>query len=442
MKDRKKFSFQPPFRSRTLLTGLGMWLFGLASLANAKGFDPNQANTFVFDKNSLKEYRDAKFVYLAHQPYSQSAYYGADLATEANSGRPFYFSIRLPDGNYRVEAVLGSDSNDTHIGIKAESRRLYLTETSLDKGEFLSVDFIVNVRSPKLTPPELNAPGGSQVLIKSSEENSFTWDEKLTLEFLGDAPFIKSIRVEPVNTPVIYLLGDSTVTDQAFEPAASWGQMLPYFFNNNIAIANHAESGETIKSFISSLRLAKVLETLKAGDYVLIQFGHNDQKKQWPQTYVEANTTYRDYLRVLIGEVKRLDATPVLVTSMQRRNFDAKGRVVNTHGDYPKAVRELGQDLNVPVIDLDTISQTLYPALEPHSHRAFNDQGRDKTHHNNYGAYLFAAAVASEISRLELPLKQWLKPELTNFNPHHPPQDIQLGIPTSMKQSAIRPDGN
>jgi len=105
-----------------------------------------------------------------------------------------------------------------------------------------------------------------------------------------------------VTLPTVFLLGDSTVTDQPAEPAASWGQMLPAFFTPDIAIANHAESGETMKSFMTELRFAKVLELAKPGDWALIQFGHNDQKANWPQTYAAAETTYRDYLRTWIAD--------------------------------------------------------------------------------------------------------------------------------------------
>ena len=86
--------------------------------------------------------------------------------------------------------------------------------------------------------------------------------------------------------------------------------MLPRFFGADIAVANHAESGETLKSFVTELRLDKLLSTLKAGDWVMIQFGHNDQKVQWPQTYAEAATTYRAWLRTYIAEMRRRGATP------------------------------------------------------------------------------------------------------------------------------------
>ena len=110
--------------------------------------------------------------------------------------------------------------------------------------------------------------------------------------------------------PTLYLAGDSTVTDQAHGAVGKLGTDAAAFFAPDISIANHAESGETLKSFVTELRLDKLLSKLAAGDWVMIQFGHNDQKSQWPQTYVEAATTYRSWLRVYLAEVRRRGATP------------------------------------------------------------------------------------------------------------------------------------
>jgi lysophospholipase L1-like esterase len=417
-------------------------LCGLAPALYAEPLNTSQKMAFIFDCEKKIAHKANNICVKSNQMFSAKSGFGADLGTRANTRKPFYFSVRLPEGNYRVTAVLGSASSNTHIGIKAESRRLFLPLTSMAKNQFLTTDFIVNTRTPRLTPPEKNAPGGGKVFIKAGEQQGFNWDDKLTLEFLGDAPYVKEIHIEAVDVPVIYLMGDSTVTDQEHEPAASWGQMLPVFFNNKIAVANHAESGETLKSFISSLRFAKIIESVKEGDYVLIQFGHNDQKKNWPQTYVEANTTYKDYLRTVASEITLRGATPVLVTSMQRRNFDESGKVINTHGDYPNAVRDLARELTINLVDLEKISHVLYPALEPHSHTAFNENGKDRTHHNNYGAYLFAAAVASELSKVKSPIAQWLKKDFLPLDPHNPLGEETLKIPVSMKQSNVRPDGN
>ena len=155
------------------------------------------------------------------------------------------------------------------------------------------------------------------------------------------------------NVPTVFIAGDSTVTDQPREPTTSWGQMLPVFFKPDVAIANHAESGETLKSFITGLRLDKILSQIRKGDYLFMQFGHNDQKENWPQTYVEPFTTYKQYLKVFIAEARRRGAIPVLVTPMQRRNFDGAGRIRNTLGDFPEAVRQTAAEEHVALIDLN-----------------------------------------------------------------------------------------
>ena len=251
-------------------------------------------------------------------------------------------------------------------------------------------------------------------------------------------------RIERVTVPTVFLIGDSTVTDQRREPSASWGQMLPRFFGPGVAVANHAESGETLKSFISGLRLAKVLSEMKAGDWLFIQFGHNDSKKQWPQTYVEAHTTYTAYLRAVIAEARLRGVTPVLVTSMQRRNFDAAGRIVNSHGDYPAAVRALAAAEGVALIDLEAMSRTFYEALGPaRAELAFGDDGRDRSHHNNYGAYALAQCVVQGIRDARLDLARHIVEDFRGFDPAAPdaPETFQLA-PSPGPVVTERPRGN
>ena len=161
--------------------------------------------------------------------------------------------------------------------------------------------------------------------------------------------------------------------------------MLTRFLTPGVAVANYAESGETLKSFVTSLRMDKMLSQMKRGDYLLIQFGHNDMKENWPQTYADAATTYKEYLRVFITEARRRGVQPVLVTSMHRRNFEG-ARIKNTLGEYPQAVRDVAKEAGVPLIDLNTMSAKFYEALGPEkSSTAFAP--RDGTHHSAYGAY-------------------------------------------------------
>lgn len=350
------------------------------------------------------------------QPGGNAAGHPAYSATRGfgfEPGAPQRFSVLVTEGNYRV--TLRLDREDAVTRIYAEQRRAVASPGS----------FIVNVRTAALGDLPPNATGGTQVRLKPREIGSLDWDDKLTLEFEPDVARLISIQVEPVDLPTLYLAGDSTVTDQPDAPNASWGQRLPAFFAPDIAVANHAESGETLKSFVTEQRLDKLLSRLRAGDWVMIQFGHNDQKVQWPQTYAEAATTYRAWLRTYIAEIRRRRATPLLVTSPERRNFDPDGRIVPTLGDYAEAARSVAGEERVGLIDLNAMSVRFYEALGPQvAPRAFADDGRDKTHFNEYGAEQLARCVAQGLRALDPALGAGLASHLVatlpRFDPAHP----------------------
>lgn len=372
-----------------------------------------------------------RVVVAADKPYEAGGY-GYE---PARRGKEFLFSAAVPEGNYRVTVRLGG-----RVTVKAESRRLMLRDIITRPGQYVTASFIVNVRNAKLAPPPANAPGGAQVQLKSREATSYTWDDKLTLEFLGD-PRVASIDIEPVNVPTVFLAGDSTVTDQRSEPAASWGQMLPALFAPEVAIANHAESGETLKSFVTELRFDKLLSLVKPGDWLLIQFGHNDQKAQWPQTYVDPAVTYPAWLRTYIAEARRRGAHPVLVTSPERRNY-TDGKVRRTLAEYGEAVRKVAREDGIPLIDLQERTVSLYEALgETEAAKLFNDGGKDRTHHNNPGARFLARAVAAEIATQVPELAAHLRPAARSFNAARP--DLSEGaIAPSLAESNVRPAGS
>lgn len=421
----------PFLSSRVLRFPLGL----AALIASAALTTASQPSSWNFD-----------FAQLASAPaFSPEREHGFDRQTQPNAAtpQPFYFSVAVPEGTYRVSITFGDPQYDSANTVRAESRQLLLEHLTTRPGEFLTRDFIVNVRNPQIPPPEKNAPGGSAVLLNDRETGVLRWDHKLTLEFNGARPRVRTLAIAPVTVPTVFLAGDSTVTDQPSEPGASWGQMLPGFFKPAVAIANHAESGETMKSFISGLRLAKILSQTKAGDYLFIQFGHNDQKKNWPQTYVEAHTTYKAYLKAFIAEAKLRGVTPVLVTSMQRRNFDAENRIKNSHGDYPAAVREVAREEGVALIDLERMSVALYEALGPgQSPLAFSNDGKDITHHNNYGAYQLAQCVLQGIRDAKLPLADFIVDEFTGYDPAHPDSPDSFALPPSPTRSNLAPRGN
>ena len=381
----------------------------------------------------------------ATDTFSAERGHGFDLNTHPDpaTNKPFYFSVVVPEGNYRVSVTFGAADSESDNTLKAESRQLLLERVTTHAGEWVTRDFIVNVRNRRVPPPEKNAPGGTAVVLNDREVGLLRWDDKLTLEFNGAKPRVRSIAIAPATVPTLFVTGDSTVTDQPYEPGASWGQMLPRFFKPEIAIANHAESGETLKSFITGLRLAKVLSQIKAGDLWLIQFGHNDEKKNWPQTYVEARSTYKAYLKVFIAEARLRGVTPVLVTPVQRRNFAAQNKIKNTHGDYPAAVRETATEEGVPLIDLERMSIAFYEALGPiKAPLAFSNDGKDPTHHNNYGAYELAKCVVQGIRDARLPVASHIADDFTRFDPAHPDSPDNFDLPPSPARSTLAPRGN
>jgi lysophospholipase L1-like esterase len=370
------------------------------------------------------------------------------------SDQPFFFSVKLPEGNYRVAVTLGDAAGASVATVKAESRRLMLERVTTAPGDFATRTFAVNVRGSALPPPPKNAPGGDRVLLDKWEQANgpaglvLDWDDKLTLEFNpGPAPgrvCLDAVEITRADDmPTVFIAGDSTVTDQPREPGASWGQMLPRFFKPDVAVSDHAESGETLKSFLSELRLAKILSQMKKGDHLFIQFAHNDEKKSWPQTYVEARTTYQAYLKVFIAEARLRGATPVLVTPMQRREWDAAGKIRNSHGDYPEAMREVAKEEQVTLIDLDRMSRAFYEALGPKdAPLAFSANGRDATHTDNYGAYELAKCVVQGIKDNHLLLAQAIVDDFQGFDPTHPDAPAGFAVPRSPLSTTERPRGN
>ncbi|HVS53337.1 MAG TPA: rhamnogalacturonan acetylesterase [Opitutaceae bacterium] len=381
---------------------------------------------------------------------------GGTLATQpacVRSDQPFLFSAAVDEGNYLVTVTLGDPAGASDTTVKAESRRLVLEKIVTAAGQLETRTFAVNVRNAKVPPPPLNAPGNDHVELNDRERTGgpggalvLHWDDKLTVEFDGPHPAVAAIEIKRADhLPTVFLAGDSTVTDQPREPGASWGQMLPRFLKPDVVVANHAESGETLKSFITELRLDKLLSQMKRGDYLFIQFGHNDEKQSWPQTYVEAGTTYKAYLKAFVAEARRRGATPVLVSPMQRRQFDNAGKIRNSHGDYPAAVREVANEEHVAFIDLSSISAAFYEALGPaKSPLAFSGFGerRDATHHDNYGAYELAKAIAQGIRDNHLDLAKSLVDDFKGFDPAHPDNVDTFDLAASPGRTNVAPRGN
>ncbi len=380
--------------------------------------------------------------------YSEETGYGYDLVETPtkDSKSPFFFSVRVPDGNYKVTVRLGSRKQAGITTVRAESRRLFIESVPTKKKEFIECTFIVNKRNTHID-------GNEYVRIKPREKRKLNWDDKLTLEFNGSVPVCESITIEPADTTVttVFLCGNSTVVDQDNEPWASWGQMIPYFFDTNVCIANYAESGESANTFIAAGRLKKALSQMKKGDYLFMEFGHNDQKQKGPGK--GAYYSFMTSLKTFIDEARLRGAHPVLVTPTQRRSFGPDGHIRDTHEDYPEAMRWLAEKENVPLIDLNEMTRTLYEAMgvEP-SKRAFvhypagsypgqTQDFADNTHFNPYGAYEIARCIVEGLKTQVPDLARHLKPFPT-FDPAHPDNPDNFHWDDSPFTEIEKPDGN
>lgn len=351
--------------------------------------------------------------------FTEASGYGYLNKDGGNSVRQF--AVRSAEGNYRVRIEFGDEGRVGHSLIRAEGRRLILSAVETAPGEVVEREIIVNTRTHTIGP---NGREGDrmELIMGNSEANSATWDEALTFHIGGYAPAVRSITIEAADeVPTIYLVGDSTVTDQVVTPYASWGQALPLFLDDAVAVANHAKSGSTMKMSMLELRLAKVFESMRAGDYLFIQFAHNDQKAYRPHSYVEAGTTYKAYLRVLIAEARLRGATPVLITSMERAKFDESGRIIRSHGEYPQAMREVAASDEVALVDLEPMSIEFYEALGPDRiNLAFAYGEKDRTHHNTYGAHQLAKCVVRGLTKMDLDLVHHIREDVLPYNPATP----------------------
>lgn len=360
-------------------------------------------------------------------------------------GQKYYLSTQVPDGNYRITVVLGSKRHAGNTTVRGESRRLFLENVVTKKKETRTLTFTLNKRNTHINSKE-------DVRIKTRERNKQNWDDELTLEVTGDYSTVQRISIEPDTTATtVFLCGNSTVVDQDEEPWASWGQMITRWMDPGVSIANYAESGETASSFIAAGRLKKALTQMKAGDYIIMEFGHNDQKQKTPGSGAYYN--FATALKTFVDEARNRGAHPIFVTPTQRRSFQ-NGRIQDTHGEYPDAMRWVADREGVPVIDLHSMTRTLYEAMgEEASKRAFvhypahtypgqTTALADNTHFNPYGAYQIAKCVIEGLRTAAPELYSHIRPEYKTYNPAQPDNVEDFRWVDSEKVDIVKPDGN
>jgi lysophospholipase L1-like esterase len=260
--------------------------------------------------------------------------------------------------------------------------------------------------------------------LTTHEAISRDWDDKLTLQFSDSHPALAAIEIQKVDDAItVFITGDSTVTDQPGGSITCWGQNIPRWFKPEVAIANHAESGETLKGFLKERRWEKLLDSVKAGDYVIIEFGCNDSKKSGPQniypnqdfseTYAEAGTTYQELLKQFAADVQKKNAFPIIASCSARRQDSKKPGSLQAYADAAIAA---AKEIGIPSIDLNSMGVEMNAALGVDSARLFSDQ----THPSEYGGYLQSKCIALGIKQANLPLAKYIVDDLGDFDPAHP----------------------
>lgn len=326
-------------------------------------------------------------------------------------------------GNYNVQLTLGDSSEDTVSYVKFMGRRLAIDRTELAAGEKKTVEFTARVPGP-------------YTCRKGDDGNRSL---KIEVFVQGGADEVAEPVVTPApETPTIYLCGDSTVTDQGSEPWASWGQMLPAFVKKGWSCSNFARSGLALATFSGEGRLKRIMEHFKAGDWVIIQFGHNDQKR--PEDTPREGYTRR--LNEYVDTVKAAGGNVVLVTSCERRRFTDGRHDGHTLRDYAEAMIDVAKAHDIPFIDLNKMSYEMQDVMGEKGSAELQVMNRgklDNTHHNVYGAYENARIVAAGLAKIPV-IGDAIRDEYREFD--HTKPDAKPGIPPSGKVDYTKPEGS
>ncbi|MCZ8522537.1 MULTISPECIES: rhamnogalacturonan acetylesterase [Paenibacillus] len=312
------------------------------------------------------------------------------------SGIPFL--LDLPNGDYEVSLISGDQTEPNLVDVKAEG--IYRAKAlAAAAGEFSTSTFNVAVI-----------------------------DGQLSIEILGAVPRLNSLVVKKRpsrvqgDKPTAYLAGDSTVQtyNSRFYPQAGWGQKIGEYFTDGVLFANRAIGGRSSRSFVNDGRLDSILNEIRPGDYLFVQFGHNDASSN-PERYAAPYTTYKEYLTMYIVGAKQRGATPVLVTPVGRRSWDENGLFKNDFPDHYAAMKQVAEEQHVQLIDLNARSieyyntvgieetKALFLWLEPGQYPNFPNGVQDNTHFKEEGAVQIARLVTEGIRDLKLGMAAFIK---------------------------------
>ena len=326
---------------------------------------------------------------------------------------PLHISLKAPNGTYEVTVTV-SAHEDIVFTIYAQSRRVMVQNCEMKKGE--SRDFIFNV----------------SVCDRHRRDEDYTTVEGVEIDIACDGDFTAIAMASPVDIPTIYIAGDSTVTDQPAEypytPShtyCGWGQMLPMLLKNGISVENQAQSGSATRDFID-INFTAFKDKIKEGDFLVIEFGHNDQKI----AELGAYTGYTENLRYFVNFARERGAKPIICSPINRILFNEDGTLLNLLGDYRNAVKAVCDEMDVPFIDLWTRTTEFFERAG--AHRAWDyfwsdgQGGRDYTHTNDIGGGIVARFAAQEMLRLGIePIASLIKADMLDVEMPMPDPDAK-----------------
>lgn len=300
---------------------------------------------------------------------------------------PLKIRHTVPNGNYEVKLSITAKS-DTMYTVYSQNRRYAVEDRAIHAGETQTMAFVVNV-CDYIRREAVSKIEGVEIYV--------VCDGELSVE----------LSVSPIDVPTLYIIGDSTVTDQPseypYDPEKTycgWGQVFPMLLSNGIAVSNHAESGATTAETIN-IHFNAIKDKLKPGDYLMIEFGHNDQK----QPELDAFGGYAENLRWFVRYAQKCGAQPILNSSINRIIFDDDGKIINLLGDYRNAVKLVAEEQGVPFIDLFTATTDFFEPLGLYTAKKYfrhDGESQDYTHTNDLGGGIVARLCAGLIKNAHI----------------------------------------
>jgi len=335
------------------------------------------------------------------------------------------FSVKLPQGNYDLTVYLGDPAGASETTVKAENRRLLFDRVTTVSGQLAARTITVNRREAK------SVDGTVTMTLKDRELGYYTWDEKLTLRFSGRKPAIAGLELVRNDKAITWFLcGNSTVVDQldsANEGWTAWGQDIGRFFKPGLAIANYAESGLTAGAFLAMKRLTKLLADSKPGDYVAVEFGHNDQKTPADSEGYPAN------LKTFADQIRAKQCVPIFVLPTAREgDTDPKTSI----GGLAEAMRNQAKALGVASIDLNKMTMQV---MQAYGAADADKCYMDGTHFTEIGGYELARCVAKGVKDLGNTMAPFLLGDRPVMDPAKPDPIGYLSLTLDPEPVSLRP---